>query len=59
MSEGTGLAVDDDPRGVTLPDCVDALVDQVERTDRRDVRLVGHSWGGYVVAGAAPGLPPG
>ncbi|MGY1772034.1 alpha/beta fold hydrolase [Blastococcus sp. SYSU D00813] len=51
-----GLAVDDDPRGVTLADCVDALVAHVESTDRRDVTLVGHSWGGYVVAGAAPRL---
>jgi pimeloyl-ACP methyl ester carboxylesterase len=51
-----GLAVDDDPRGVTLADCVDALVSHVERTDLTDVTLVGHSWGGYVVAGAAPRL---
>ena len=51
-----GLGIDDDPRGVTLADCVDALVDHVERSDRADVTLVGHSWGGYVVAGAAPRL---
>ena len=51
-----GLSVDDDPRGVTLADCVDALVAHVESADRRDVTLVGHSWGGYVVAGAAPRL---
>ncbi|RBY90814.1 alpha/beta fold hydrolase [Blastococcus sp. TF02A-26] len=51
-----GLGIDDDPRGVTLADCVDALVAHVESTDRRDVTLVGHSWGGYVVAGAAPRL---
>jgi pimeloyl-ACP methyl ester carboxylesterase len=51
-----GLDVNDDPRGVTLADCVDALVDHVERTDRTDLTLVGHSWGGYVVAGAAPRL---
>jgi pimeloyl-ACP methyl ester carboxylesterase len=51
-----GLGVDDDPRGVTLADCVDALVAHVESTDRTDVTLVGHSWGGYVVAGAAPRL---
>ncbi|MDP9444815.1 MAG: alpha/beta hydrolase [Actinomycetota bacterium] len=51
-----GLGVDDDPRGVTLADCVDALVDHVERSDRTDVTLVGHSWGGYVIAGAAPRL---
>jgi pimeloyl-ACP methyl ester carboxylesterase len=51
-----GLGIDDDPRGVTLADCVDALVAHVESTDRRDVVLVGHSWGGYVIAGAAPRL---
>ncbi|MGY1812576.1 alpha/beta fold hydrolase [Blastococcus sp. SYSU D00820] len=51
-----GLGVDDDPRGVTLADCVDALVAHVEAGDRRGVTLVGHSWGGYVVAGAAPRL---
>ncbi|MCW2582427.1 MAG: alpha/beta hydrolase [Klenkia sp.] len=51
-----GLGIDDDPRGVTLTDCVDALVAHVESTDRHDVTLVGHSWGGFVVAGAAPRL---
>jgi pimeloyl-ACP methyl ester carboxylesterase len=51
-----GLAVDDDPRGVTLADCVDALVDHVERSDRTALTLVAHSWGGYVAAGAAPRL---
>lgn len=51
-----GLGIDDDPRGVTLADCVDALVAHVEGTCRSDVTLVGHSWGGYVVAGAAPRL---
>lgn len=51
-----GLGIDDDPRGVTLADCVDALVAHVESTDRSDVTLVGHSWGGLVIAGAAPRL---
>ncbi len=51
-----GLGIDDDARGVTLADCVEALVAHVESTDRRDVTLVGHSWGGYVIAGAAPRL---
>nr|MBA3524984.1 alpha/beta hydrolase [Geodermatophilaceae bacterium] len=51
-----GLGIDDDPREVTLADCVDALVDHVERGDRTGVTLVGHSWGGYVLAGAAPRL---
>jgi pimeloyl-ACP methyl ester carboxylesterase len=51
-----GLAIDDDPRGVTLADCVDALVAHVEGSDRSGLTLVAHSWGGYVVAGAAPRL---
>lgn len=51
-----GLGVNDDPRGVTLADCVDAVLSQVESSDARDITLVGHSWGGYVIAGAAPRL---
>ena len=51
-----GLGIDDDPRDVGLADCVDALVAAVERSDGSGVTLVGHSWGGYVVAGAAPRL---
>ena len=51
-----GLGVDDDPRGVTLAGCVDSLVSQVEASFAVDVTLVGHSWGGYVIAGAAPRL---
>lgn len=49
-----GLALDDDPRGITLTDCVDAVVGLVEHEDLHDVTLLGHSWGGYVVSGAAP-----
>ena len=51
-----GLGIDDDPRGVTLAGCVDSLVGQVEASFAVDVTLVGHSWGGYVIAGAAPRL---
>lgn len=52
-----GLGIDDDPRGVTLADCVDALVDHVERaTDYTELTLIAHSWGGFVAAGAAPRL---
>ncbi|WP_066944951.1 alpha/beta fold hydrolase [Streptomyces lushanensis] len=47
-----GLAVDDDPRDVTLADCADALVDRIERLDLYDVTVVAHSWGGYVIGGA-------
>ena len=51
-----GLGIDDDPRDVTLADCVDAVVHHVESSGARDITLVGHSWGGYVIAGAAPRL---
>jgi pimeloyl-ACP methyl ester carboxylesterase len=53
-----GLDLGDDPRGVTLTDCADAVVDLVEREDLQDVTLLGHSWGGYVVCGAAPRIAP-
>ena len=51
-----GLGADDDPRGVTLTDCVNSLVDYVERAGLTDITLLGHSWGGYVLTGAAPKL---
>jgi pimeloyl-ACP methyl ester carboxylesterase len=51
-----GLGVNDDPAGVTLADCVDSVVAQVEESGLADVTLVGHSWGGYVISGAAPRL---
>lgn len=49
-----GLGINDDPRGVTLADCVDSLVAHIERADLTNVTLVAHSWGGFVAAGAAP-----
>ena len=51
-----GLGIDDDPRGVTLAGCIDSVVSQVEASFAVEVTLVGHSWGGYVIAGAAPRL---
>ncbi|HEV6955605.1 MAG TPA: alpha/beta hydrolase [Promicromonospora sp.] len=48
-----GLAAGDDPRGLRLADAVDHLVAEVERRDLTDVVLVGHSWGGIPIAGAA------
>lgn len=51
-----GLHDGDDPTRHHLADVVDAVVDLVEREDLRDVTLVGHSWGGYVITGAAPRL---
>ncbi|WP_308257564.1 alpha/beta fold hydrolase [Pseudonocardia lacus] len=51
-----GLADGDDPTAHQLGDVVDFVVDFVESRDLRDVALVGHSWGGYVITGAAPRL---
>lgn len=48
-----GLAAGDDPRGLRLADAVEHLVGEVERRDLTDVVLVGHSWGGIPIAGAA------
>ncbi|MEJ2886236.1 alpha/beta fold hydrolase [Actinomycetospora aeridis] len=53
-----GLGIDDDPRGVTLTDAVDAVVGLVETEELRDVTLVAHSWGGFVACGAAPVIAP-
>ncbi|MEV4175390.1 alpha/beta hydrolase [Nonomuraea sp. NPDC049709] len=48
-----GLA-DGDPRtGLRLSDAVNYVAGEIERRDLRDVVLVGHSWGGYPITGAA------
>ena len=49
-----GLHDGDDPTVHTLGDVIDYVADLAEEEDLHDVTLVGHSWGGYVVAGAAP-----
>ncbi|MHA6779704.1 alpha/beta hydrolase [Pseudonocardia saturnea] len=51
-----GLADGDDPTALHLSDVVDFVVDHVESRDLTDVTLVGHSWGGYPITGAAPRL---
>ncbi|MEI8413101.1 MULTISPECIES: alpha/beta fold hydrolase [unclassified Kribbella] len=51
-----GLRDGEDPTPYTLSDVIDSVVELVEGEDLRDVTLVGHSWGGYVIAGAAPRL---
>ncbi|MGJ0203193.1 alpha/beta hydrolase [Leucobacter sp. gxy201] len=51
-----GLADGDDPRSHSLTDVIDYLVDLVEGADLQNVTLVGHSWGGYPMTGAAPRL---
>jgi pimeloyl-ACP methyl ester carboxylesterase len=53
-----GLHDGDDPTRYHLSDVVDAIVDLVEAADLHDVTLVGHSWGGYPVTGAAARLAP-
>jgi pimeloyl-ACP methyl ester carboxylesterase len=51
-----GLADGDDPTGLHLSDVVDSVVSYVEDRDLTDITLVGHSWGGYPITGAAPRL---
>jgi pimeloyl-ACP methyl ester carboxylesterase len=51
-----GLHDGDDPTALHLSDAVDAVVHLVEHEDLHDVVLVGHSWGGFVITGAAPRL---
>ncbi|WP_224386389.1 alpha/beta fold hydrolase [Pseudonocardia sp. ICBG1293] len=48
-----GLHDGDDPTRYHLSDTVDAVVELIESADLTDVTLVGHSWGGYVITGAA------
>jgi pimeloyl-ACP methyl ester carboxylesterase len=48
-----GLTMGDDPRGLRLADAVDHIVREVERRDLRDVVLVGHSFAGIPITGAA------
>jgi pimeloyl-ACP methyl ester carboxylesterase len=49
-----GMAAGDDPRALRLADAVAHLVAEVERRDLTEVVLVGHSWAGFPIAGAAP-----
>jgi pimeloyl-ACP methyl ester carboxylesterase len=51
-----GLHDGDDPAGRSLADVTGFVAGLVEREDLHDVTLVGHSWGGYVAAGAAPAV---
>lgn len=43
----------DDRATTGLTDAIDSLVDYLQQHDLRDVRLVGHSYGGMVISGAA------
>jgi pimeloyl-ACP methyl ester carboxylesterase len=51
-----GLRDGDDPRRHTLADVTSYVAGLIEEEDLHDVTLVGHSWGGYVIAGAAPAI---
>jgi pimeloyl-ACP methyl ester carboxylesterase len=48
-----GLADGDLRTGLHLPDAAGHVADEIERLDLRNVVLVGHSWGGYPITGAA------
>lgn len=51
-----GLAMGDDPAELRLADAVDHIVTEIEKRDLRDVVLVGHSFAGIPMTGAAPRL---
>lgn len=53
-----GLSAGDDPSALRLTDAVEYLTAEVECRDLTDVVLVGHSWGGFPIAGAARRLAP-
>ena len=48
-----GLADGDERGGLRLSAAVDHVVAEAGRRDLSEVVLVGHSWGGYVITGAA------
>lgn len=52
-----GLGAEDDRADVRLEHSVAALVDYIAQRDLHDVVLLGHSWGGFVVSGAAQRIP--
>ena len=51
-----GLADGDDRAGRTMDEAVDAIVRHVTDRDLHDVVLVGHSWAGFPITGAAARL---
>lgn len=48
----------DDRSRIGLADAIDSLVQFIESQDLREVRLVGHSYGGMVISGAAQRVAP-
>jgi pimeloyl-ACP methyl ester carboxylesterase len=53
-----GFADGDTRTGLHLSDAVEHVVTEVERRDLTDVVLVGQSWAGYPITGAAHALAP-
>lgn len=51
-----GLGDGDDPTGLRLQDAVEYVVSEVRKLNDPDVILVGHSWAGYPMTGAAQRL---
>jgi pimeloyl-ACP methyl ester carboxylesterase len=51
-----GHVPDVERAGVTHQDCVNSLMQYIEARNLHDVILVGHSWGGNMLCGAAPHL---
>lgn len=51
-----GHGPDEERAGITQDACVSFLVQYIEERDLQNVILVGHSWGGTVLCGAAPRL---
>lgn len=51
-----GLSVDDDPTGVGITQVADYVAEYIEARDLKDVVLVGHSWGGFILSSVAERL---
>jgi len=54
---GLGERADEMTMTITLSDFVDDLVEHLIETDQKDVILVGHSFGGNAISGAADRVP--
>lgn len=54
---GLGERADELTMTITLSDFTDDLVEHIIETDQRDVILVGHSFGGNAISGAADRIP--
>lgn len=52
-----GNRADDDRGRIGLADAVDSIASFIESRDLREVRLVGHSYGGMLISGVADRMP--